>query len=128
MSLAAFVVSFAAVGWSFGEPFPTGSAMLAASGAAFSAVVFGQVANTFACRSTTRYAWQVPLGQNRLLVGAIVVELALLGSFLYIPPLAHLLGHSGPNLAGFAAAMLAIPALLAADMLHKRMGRSGAIG
>lgn len=86
IGLAAFVVSFIAVGWWFGESFPTGPAMLAASGATFCAVVFGQVANTIACRSTTRYAWQVPLGQNRLLVGAIVVELALLGAFLYIPP------------------------------------------
>ena len=119
VSLAAFVVSFVAVGWWFGEPFPTGPVMLAASGAAFTTVVFGQVANVFACRSTMRFAWQVPLRANRLLIWAIVAELAMLAAFLYIPPLAHLLGQSPPNAAGFLAALLAVPAVLAADTLHK---------
>ena len=124
ISLAAFVISFVAAGWRFGQPFPTGPAMLAASGAAFTAIVFGQVANAFACRSTVRFAWQIPLRDNRLLIGAILVELAMLAAFLYIPPLAHLLGQSPPSLAGVLAAALAAPAVLAADTGHKRITRS----
>ncbi len=129
VSLAAFVVSFVAVGWSFGESFPAGTAMLAASGAAFSAVVFGQVANVFACRSTVRFAWQIPLRINRLLIVAVLAELGMLAAFLYIPPLAHLLGQSPPVAAGFLAAVLAAPAVLAVDTLQKlvaRQRRSGA--
>ncbi len=124
VSLAAFVVSFVAVGWWFGDSFPTGGAMLAASGAAFTAVVLGQAANAFACRSTARYAWQVPLRSNHLLIGAVVAELVMLAAFLYIPPLAHLLGQSGPNVAGFAVAVLAVPAILTADTIFKRVGRT----
>ncbi|MGE5695611.1 MAG: cation-translocating P-type ATPase [Candidatus Sericytochromatia bacterium] len=124
VSLAAFVVSFVAVGWSFGEAFPTGTAMLAASGAAFSAVVFGQVANVFACRSTIRFAWQIPLRINRLLIVAVLAELGMLAAFLYIPPLAHLLGQSPPSPVGLLAAALAIPAVLAVDTVQKMVVRS----
>lgn len=124
VSLGAFVVSFVAVGWSFGESFPAGAAMLAASGAAFSAVVFGQVANVFACRSTIRFAWQIPLRINRLLIVAVLAEVVMLAAFLYIPPLAQLLGQSPPNPVGFLAAMLAIPAVLAVDTVQKMVVRS----
>jgi magnesium-transporting ATPase (P-type) len=91
ISLAVFVISFLAAGRRFGAPFPTGPAMLAASGAAFTAIVFGQVTNAFAYRTTVRLAWQIPLRANRLLVGAVFAELAMLAAFLYIPPIAHLL-------------------------------------
>ena len=30
--------------------------------------------------------WQIPLRDNRLLIGAVVAELAMLAAFLYIPP------------------------------------------
>src|SRR5690606_20949817 len=56
VSIAAFLTSFAAVGWRPGEPFPTGAALASASGAAFAAVVIGQAANAFACRSEHRWA------------------------------------------------------------------------
>ena len=58
--MAAFLVSLLAAGWRPGEPFPGGHDLLAASGAAFMAVVFGQMANAFACRSSTR--WPGALG------------------------------------------------------------------
>ena len=38
-------------------PFPTGGALAAASGAAFAAVVIGQMANAFACRSAPATRW-----------------------------------------------------------------------
>jgi len=40
--------------------------LAAASGAAFAAVVFGQVANAFACRSTVRPVWRLGWRTNRL--------------------------------------------------------------
>jgi hypothetical protein len=41
--------------------------------------------------------------------------------FLYVPPIADLLGQAGPTVAGFAVALLAIPAVLAADAAQKLM-------
>jgi magnesium-transporting ATPase (P-type) len=92
---------------------------LAASGAAFTAIVLGQAANAFACRSATRPAWSVDPRTNPALIGAVAVELLLLAVLLYAAPVAHLLGHAGPSVAGFIAAAAAIPAVLGADALHK---------
>ncbi|MEV5837634.1 cation-transporting P-type ATPase [Nocardia sp. NPDC052112] len=125
VALAAFVLSFLAVGWRPGAAFPTGSALAAASGAAFTAVVFGQVANAFACRSTIRPFWRMSLRTNRLLLWAILAELAMLAAFLYIPPVAHLLGQAGPTGTGILAALLAVPVVLVADTLQKRFSRAG---
>ncbi|MFY2861081.1 hypothetical protein ACOJVU_15270, partial [Mycobacterium sp. THU-M104] len=47
----------------------------------------------------------------------------MLAAFLYVPPLAHLLGQTGPSWAGWLTALLAIPAVLAADAIYKRLRR-----
>jgi hypothetical protein len=44
----------------------------------------------------------------------------MLASFLYIPPVAALLGHAPPNAIGYAIAAAAIPAVLVIDWLYKR--------
>jgi len=119
VELAAFLAVFIASGWSPGDAFPHGATLLAASGAAFTAVVLGQVANAFACRSTARPVWQLGWATNRLLLGAVVAEIAMLAGFLYLQPLADLLDQAPPSLAGFAVALVAIPAVIAADALHK---------
>src|SRR4029453_15795667 len=53
VEMAASVASLVAPGWGPGPPFPPGTPLLAASGAAFTAVVLGQFANAFACRRNT---------------------------------------------------------------------------
>lgn len=119
VEMAAFVTSFLAAGWRPGEPFPHGATLLAASGAAFSAVIIGQAANAFACRSTTRWPGGLGWVSNRLLVGAVATALLALAAFLYIPPLADLLDQAPPSLAGFGVALLAAPAVLLADVIDK---------
>jgi magnesium-transporting ATPase (P-type) len=121
VSLAAFLVALSAAGWQPGAEFPTGSALLSASGAAFAAVVFGQVANAFACRSTTRPPWRLGRRRNRLLLPAIGAEISMLLGFLYIPPLADLLGQAGPSWPGYLMALACAPAVLLADLVHKRL-------
>ena len=119
IEMAAFLAVFLVAGWRPGDAFPGGDTLLAASGAAFTAVVLGQAANAFACRSTVSPPWRIGWTTNRLLVGAVVAELAMLGCFLFVPPIADLLDQAPPTLAGFAVALLAIPAVLAADAGHK---------
>ena len=121
VEMSAFVVAFVAAGWRPGAEFPTGHVLLAASGAAFSAVVLGQMANAFACRSTTRWPGSLGWTTNPLLLGAVVVELLALAGFLFIPLVASLLGHAPPPLWGWAVAALAAPAVLVADAAHKRL-------
>jgi magnesium-transporting ATPase (P-type) len=123
VELAAFLAVFLAAGWRPGESFPGGDLLLTASGAAFTAVVFGQVANAFACRSSVRPFWTVPLRTNRLLLGAVVAELAMLAGFLFIEPVADLLDQAPPSLAGLVVALLAVPTVLLADTVQKRFVR-----
>ena len=123
VEMTAFVVSMMAVGWRPGTAFPTGSAFLTASGAAFSAVVIGQMANAFACRSATRWPGALGWITNRFVVYAVATELALLLGFLYCGPVARLLGHAPPNRTGAVFAVLAFPAVLLADVLYKRIRR-----
>jgi len=119
VEMAAFVTSFVAAGWTPGEGFPGGGTLLAASGAAFTAVVVGQAANVFACRSATLRPGRRGWFTNPLLIGAVAVELAALALFLFVPPIADLLDHAPPSLAGFGVALLAAPAVLIADALDK---------
>jgi magnesium-transporting ATPase (P-type) len=123
VAMVAFLATFVAGGWRPGDSFPEGTTLLTASGAAFTAIVLGQMANAFACRSTVRPAWAVPWRSNPLLFVAVVIELVTLVAFLYVAPLAHLLDHAAPTVVGFAVALLAIPAVLAADTVQKRVFR-----
>jgi hypothetical protein len=95
--------------------------LAAASGAAFAAVVVGQVGNAFACRSATRWPGALGWTTNRLLVRAVIAELLLLVGFLYIPPVASLLEQAAPPLPALAVAILAAPAVIAADAVHKQL-------
>jgi magnesium-transporting ATPase (P-type) len=119
VEMAAFLAVFVAAGWRPGNAFPEGAVQMAAAGAAFTAVVLGQVANAFACRSTMWAPWRLGWMTNRLLLGAVAAEIGMLAGFLYVSPIADLLDHAPPTAAGFAVALLAIPAVLAADALHK---------
>ncbi|MDQ0768919.1 calcium-translocating P-type ATPase [Pseudarthrobacter defluvii] len=118
MEMAVFSAVLADGGWNRGEV-PQAGLLMAASGAAFTAVVLGQLANAFACRSATVPPWKLGWGTNRLLVWAVLAELAVLAVCLYVPSLATLLGQAPPTPMGFLLALLAAPAVLLADWIHK---------
>ena len=120
VEMAAFVVALLAVGWRPGAPFPGGGALLAASGAAFTAVVLGQLATAFACRSESRWVGAAGFAGNRLLLVAVGVELVALVVFLAVAPIASLLEHTLPTAAGLAVAALAIPVIILVDAVDKR--------
>jgi magnesium-transporting ATPase (P-type) len=124
VEMAAFLASLFWDGWRVGSPFPAGAALLSASGAAFAAVVAGQMANAFACRSASLRPGQLGWLSNRYLAVAVVCEGAMLAVFLYLRPLATLLGQAPANGAGYFVALLAIPAVLAADAIQKQRRRS----
>ncbi|MGW3353448.1 cation-translocating P-type ATPase [Nonomuraea rubra] len=105
-------------GWKFGTA-PDLGLLAAASGAAFAAVVLGQFANAFACRSESRWIGGIRWRTNPLLLGAIAVEAVLLLLFLGLPAVAGLLGGASPPMAGWLLAALAIPVMIVADAAYK---------
>jgi magnesium-transporting ATPase (P-type) len=121
LSMVAFIVSLVVTGWSPGEAFPTGQTVLAASGAAFMTVVFGQAANAFACRSSTRWPGALGWTTNRLLIPGIAVGLAFSFAVLLVPAFALVLGHASPPLAGWIVALLSAPLVLGVDAVDKRV-------
>jgi Kef-type K+ transport system membrane component KefB len=58
-------------------------------------------------------------GGNRLLVAAVITEIAALSVFLGIPAVADRLGHDIPPVIGAVIAILAAAAVLGADALDK---------
>ncbi len=119
VEMAAFFLALVGMGWRLGLPFPSGSNLAMASGAAFAAVVVGQMGNAFACRSESRWPGVLGWRTNRLLIFAVTVELLMLLAFLEFAPLARILGQAAPNRSGFVAALFAAPAVLLSDVLHK---------
>ena len=121
VSMTAFLAVLTGTGWLYGAE--ASSADLAmASGAAFTAVVLGQFATAFACRSTSRPAWRMGWQGNRLLVGAVGVELLILVGLLLVPPVADLLGMAPPPPLGLVTAAAAVPLVLIADAATKALG------
>lgn len=125
VEMSAFTMVLTAAGWALGGPLPAGGALVAASGAAFASVVLGQLANAYACRSSTVPPWRLGWFTNRLLLWSVLIELAALAVFLGVGPVAALLGHGPPPPLGWGVAFLAVPAVLAADYIYKvlRHGR-----
>ncbi len=123
LSMAAFLVSLGAAGWTPGDSFPTGHALAAASGAAFITIVFAQAGNAFACRSTTRWPGALGWTSNRLLVPAISVGLLFAFTVLLVDPIARELEHAVPPLAGWLVALASPVVVLGVDAGDKRRRR-----
>ena len=127
--MTAYTAVLLGAGWTPGAELPAADVLMAASGAAFTTVVLAQLANAFACRSATVPPWRLGWFSNRLLVWAVLAELGLLAVFLFLGPLAALLGQAPPSPGGLAVALAAIPGVLLADWLykivrHRRVGKT----
>lgn len=117
-SLAAFLTVLVLGGWRIGQD-PAPTLLATASGTAFAAIVLGQLANVFACRSETRWVGRTGLRGNPLLLLAVGIEAVTLLCLVGVPPLADLLGGGWPSPLGWLLAAGAVPAVLGADTLHK---------
>lgn len=124
MAILAFLVVLIAGGWTLGEV-PTPALLATASGAAFTAIVLGQLANTFACRSESSWIGRVGLAGNRLLLYAVAFEVAMLATFLLVPPLPGLLGGTTPSTLGWTFAALVVPVVWFADAADKALRERG---
>ena len=129
LGLTEAAVELAAFGTSLRWPFRDAgtAASLAASGAAFTAVVVGQAMNAFACRSEDVPVWRVAKRSRSWLPLAVAAEVALLAVALCVPPVARVLGQSLPPPAGFFVALLAVPAIPLVDSIYKKLTRAAGV-
>ena len=117
--LPAIAVVVLTQGWWTPGTTPSPHLLAAASGTAFAAIVLGQLANSFACRSESRWIGSVGLTGNRLLLLAVTIEAATLLVFVGVPPIARLLGGAMPGATGWLLALVAVPCVWAADTAGK---------
>ncbi|MFC7363324.1 cation-translocating P-type ATPase [Nocardioides astragali] len=118
LSMATFTAVLVHGGWRWGEQ-PSAHLLAVASGSAFAAIAIGQMANAFACRSTTRPVWRLRPADNPLVVAAVVAEIVLLVAFVGVPWLADLLGGSWPSGLGWAGALATGAGVVLVDGLVK---------
>jgi magnesium-transporting ATPase (P-type) len=118
MSIAAFTTVLVAGGWRWGAE-PSAHLLAVGSGTAFATIAVSQMANAFACRSTTRPVWRLAGIRNRLVLVAVGAELVLLIAFLGWPDLAGLLGGAWPSWLGWGAAATGAVVLVLVDGLTK---------
>jgi magnesium-transporting ATPase (P-type) len=112
-------------GWRPGSPLPSAPGTLALiSTMVFAAIVVMQMANAFACRST---AWSLaiigPLS-NRFVVGAVALEGVALVGFVYLEPVARLLGQRALPAAAWGAIACTPFLLLALEEGRKKIVRT----
>jgi magnesium-transporting ATPase (P-type) len=119
VSMAAFLLTFVAAGWRPGDAFPGGETLYTASGAAFLAVVLGQKANAWACRSATLPPWRLGWSGNPLLVYTGIVEMAFAAVCLAVGPVADALDNRLPSTTGLVVAAAAVPAVWVVDAVWK---------
>jgi magnesium-transporting ATPase (P-type) len=126
-SMASFLVILVLGGWRLGDS-PSAELASTASGTTFAAIVVGQLANAFACRSETRWVGLSGVRGNRLLLVAVAVGFATLLGMLSVPPLPGLLGGTWPSPTGWLLAAAAAPVVVAVDAAHKAWRGRGRAG
>jgi len=115
-------------GWP-GEPLPaSGVDQEVLSTMVFATIVAMQMANAFECRSNPASLLSIGPFSNRLLVGAVGVEALTLLAFVYVPPIAAVLGQRPLGVAQWLPILVAPWILIAAEEARKaivRRRRSG---
>lgn len=117
--LGVFVLAMAIAGWRPGLAWLGGTALAAASGAAFLTVVAMQAANTFACSSDSRAAWHQIRHGGRWLVLAAASALVFAAVTLVVPAVAGLLGQAIPPWQVLPVITVAVAVLMGVDALWK---------
>ncbi len=114
-SLIAFAVFFTILfrgGWSWGAVLPPASSLYReASGAFLAAIIFGQIGNVMACRTSRQSGVRYLLRNNMWITAGITLEVLFIFSVIYLPGL-HLFFNTAPLPAASWPGILAAPFLV----------------
>jgi magnesium-transporting ATPase (P-type) len=87
-------------------------------------VVMAQIGNVFACRTESERALHLGWFSNRFLWLAVAVEVLLILSFIYVPPLARAFNHVPLPPFYWAGLVLFVPVLYGLDQIRKGIARA----
>jgi magnesium-transporting ATPase (P-type) len=85
-AMAAFFFVLHGAGWTYGQSLTASDPVyLSATTACLSAIIVMQIVNVYLCRSSVRSAFSTRFFDNRLIVGGVVLEIALILLIDYTP-------------------------------------------
>ena len=85
-AMAAFFFVLNGAGWTYGQSLTASDPVyLSATTACLSAIIVMQIVNVYLCRSSVRSAFSMRFFDNRLIVGGVVLEIALILLIDYTP-------------------------------------------
>lgn len=90
----------------------------------FAAIVLMQMANAFACRSNPASLFAIGPFSNRLLVGAVAIEVLTLLAFIYVPQIAQVLGQQPLDPVQWCPVLVVPWLFLAAEEARKALVRT----
>ncbi len=110
------------LGWGPGDALPdSGHDLAILSTLVFASIVAMQMANAFSCRSLHDSVFTIGWGTNRLLAGAVAVELVLLVASVHVPWLSNVLGQTALGVQGWLLVLPMPFALLALEETRKAL-------
>ncbi|MBI2160352.1 MAG: cation transporting ATPase C-terminal domain-containing protein [Candidatus Rokubacteria bacterium] len=113
LSLGAFFWTYRVAGWRPGLPLAaSGDLYRRATTMTLAGIVATQVGNVFACRTDRESVFRVGLLANRLVLGGIAAELAILLALILLPPFPYVFGLAPLAFAEWGILLLFPPAVV----------------
>ncbi|MEK7387649.1 MAG: cation-transporting P-type ATPase, partial [candidate division NC10 bacterium] len=113
LALGAFFWTYRVAGWRPGLPMAaSGDLYRRATTMTLAGIVATQVGNVFACRTDRESVFRVGLLANRLVLGSIAAELAILLALILVPPFPYVFGLAPLAFAEWGILLLFPPAVL----------------
>jgi calcium-translocating P-type ATPase len=113
LALGAFFWTYRVAGWRPGLPMAaSGDLYRRATTMTLAGIVATQVGNVFACRTDRESVFRVGLLANRLVLGGIAAELAILVALILLPPFPYVFGLAPLAFAEWGILLLFPPAVL----------------
>jgi magnesium-transporting ATPase (P-type) len=113
LSLGAFFWTYRVAGWRPGLPMAaSGDLYRRATTMTLAGIVATQVGNVFACRTDRESVFRVGLLANRVVLGSIAAEVAILMALILVPPFPHVFGLAPLAFAEWGILLLFPPAVL----------------
>jgi magnesium-transporting ATPase (P-type) len=122
--MAGYVYAYFLSGWRPGQPLAdAGPVYLHATTLTLACIVVGQVGVALTARTERSSVFSIGLFSNRLLLGGIAVQLALLSAIIYLPLLQQIFGAAPLTLQDWAFVAIWPLLLFCADELRKLLAR-----
>ena len=124
LSLSGYLIVLWLAGWHSGLALESSNPVyMTATTMTLAGIVACQIGNAFACRSESESIWRLGFSTNRMLLAGIAIEILLLLTLIYVPPLRTVFGLAPLAPAHWLLLMTFGPLLLLFEECRKALKR-----